>query len=107
MGWGTNINRSGKGIIWSTDCNEDTDSAGVKFSCLEEVRGLIKSIDQALGLRFSEHLAGAGDKSGVRVLQSRRLAGKWVICRAGGNWVRLSRDEIWGLRNELVRKLAT
>ncbi len=105
MGWGTNINRSGKGIIWSTDCSHGTGSEGVPFGSIQEVLGLIQGIDQALRLHGRE-APDCREADRIQVQPCQQAAGKWEIRRAEGNWVRLERDEIWGLRNELLHKLA-
>jgi len=104
MGWGTNVNQSGTGVVWSSDCSHDTDSEGVRLTCIQEVRELIKCIDSLLGLRVHGSYIGQADKGSIQVYESQRYEGRSVIKKLGGNWIRLTNDELWSLRNELLRR---
>ena len=102
MSWSLTLDRNGSGTISS----DDHDGDGVMLTGIRDVRELVECIDVILregGRR--NYIREDGNLVEVYVSTSR--PGKYVIERQNGNWVRLGREDMRDLRNELLRRISS
>ncbi len=102
MTWRLSINDNGIGEIGS----DDYDGGNVSLTSVQDVHELVNSIDIVLREGGSRNFIREGDGVLIEVYPSQSRPGKYVIERNGGNWIRLSREDLRDLRNELLRRVS-
>jgi hypothetical protein len=100
MSWKLFLNNTGNGIIYSGDCDGD----GVKLTGTRDVKELVESIDIILREGDSRNFLRE-DGALIEIYVSQSRPGKYVIERSQGAWIRLEREELRDLRNELLRRI--
>lgn len=101
MTWKLSLDAYGNGEIGSDDC----DGGGVKLTGTRDVHELVECIDVLIREGGQRNFIRE-DGALVEVYASQSRPGKYVIERQNGAWVRLSREDLRELRNELLRRVS-